>query len=420
VPFKISKNDVGKTRYLPAASKEWKESVYTYNTITAKNYPVYNLHLNSLIQGYFSMYFNNRFLKKKFMSGRKKSNSTHKIYVSKAEVKHTNSKAIVTIYVYNRERVVLLKKINNLRTLLVKLIIIRNKAEKLFSLLNQSEVINQSLINNDIFKGPFKKQEYLQRICKTISVSFIDIRKYMLRLSLNNSKFKENFLYRLSNYVSKYYGKKVEFNIVNLKSIAYNGDIFTEILTAKIRKDISPITSMNDLLSKVTLPEVNIIAERSRVLKSVDYNFAINKYKNINISSIINKNNLSKDSLNRLLNSLFLTSSSENKKIKKNLKVNSDKSSYLKIRDIILDNIRYKNMGGVKLRVKGRLTKRYRADRAVYKMKWKGGLKNIDSAYRGLSTVLFRGQVDSNVEVSTLPSKRRIGSFAVKGWFSGK
>jgi hypothetical protein len=77
-------------------------------------------------------------------------------------------------------------------------------------------------------------------------------------------------------------------------------------------------------------------------------------------------------------------------------------------------------MGGARFFVKGRLTKRYRADRAVFKLKWKGGLKNIDSSFKGLSTVVFRGYQDSNVEKSMLSSKRRIGSFAVRGWFSGK
>ena len=44
-------------------------------------------------------------------------------------------------------------------------------------------------------------------------------------------------------------------------------------------------------------------------------------------------------------------------------------------------------MGGIRLEVKGRLTKRYRADRALFKVRWKGGLKNIDSSYKGLSSV---------------------------------
>ncbi len=77
-------------------------------------------------------------------------------------------------------------------------------------------------------------------------------------------------------------------------------------------------------------------------------------------------------------------------------------------------------MGGIRLEVAGRLTRRYRADRALFKVKWKGGLKNIDSSYKGLSSVNMRGYVNPNVEYSILASKRRIGSFAVKGWLSGK
>ena len=96
-----------------------------------------------------------------------------------------------------------------------------------------------------------------------------------------------------------------------------------------------------------------------------------------------------------------------------------NKAYFLKLRDIIFENIKYKAMGGARLIVKGRLTKRYRADRALYKIRWKGGLKNIDS-YKGLSSVKFRGYKNSNVEYTMQSSKRRIGSFAVKGWVSGK
>ena len=79
------------------------------------NYPVYDLHLNSLIKGYFTMYFNSKLLHDKYISAKKKRNSLNKIFVSKAEVKHTSTTAIVTIYVYNREKIVLLKKVSKLR-----------------------------------------------------------------------------------------------------------------------------------------------------------------------------------------------------------------------------------------------------------------------------------------------------------------
>jgi hypothetical protein len=77
-------------------------------------------------------------------------------------------------------------------------------------------------------------------------------------------------------------------------------------------------------------------------------------------------------------------------------------------------------MSGIRLEVKGRLTKRYRADRSIYSLKWKGGLKNVDSSFKRLSSVLFRGNSNSNVSYSLTTAKRRIGAFAVKGWIGGK
>ena len=77
-------------------------------------------------------------------------------------------------------------------------------------------------------------------------------------------------------------------------------------------------------------------------------------------------------------------------------------------------------MGGIRLEVRGRLTRRYRADRAVYKLKWKGGLKNIESSFNRLSSGLYRWQFKPNVTYSIANSKRRKGAFAVKGWISSK
>ena len=50
----------------------------------------------------------------------------------------------------------------------------------------------------------------------------------------------------------------------------------------------------------------------------------------------------------------------------------------------------------------------------------KGGLKNIDSSYKRLSSVLRRNYDEYNLDYSMFATKRRIGAFAVKGWISGK
>jgi hypothetical protein len=74
----------------------------------------------------------------------------------------------------------------------------------------------------------------------------------------------------------------------------------------------------------------------------------------------------------------------------------------------------------VRIEVKGRLSKRYRADRSVFKMKWKGGLKDIDSSYKNLPTTVYRGVRKPNILYSLSPSKRRVGAFALRGWLSAK
>lgn len=424
VSFNVSVNDVGRTKYLPPVAKEWRNSVYNYYSNNTINYPVYDLKVNYLIKGYFNMYFYHRFIENKYISHKRKRKSFNKIFISKAEIKHTNSKAIVTIFVYNREKLILLKRIRKLTKKILVKVMMKSKILGLLSFPSPypgvgteigRDFMNNTKVGLDLFNSSLRgdlNKSYKKLYYLSIEISNIlaIIRKDRLRLSLNKYKFEDKFLYKLTQYISKYYGKKVEFNIVNVKSIAYNGDIFTEILTSKIEKEqIGPIWMMNDLLSKVVLPKVNRIIERGRIEKNVDLELVDNKYKNLNISSIINNNNLLKDGLNKLLYNIYNKTT-----------LYKENHENLNIRDIILDNIKYKNMMGAKLIVKGRLTKRYRADRAVYKIKWKGGLKDIDSAFKGLSTVQYRGYLDSNVQKSSSVSKRRIGSFGVRTWIAGK
>jgi hypothetical protein len=482
VPFNIVENDVGKTKYLPPVSKEWKNTVYNYSPKNNINYPIYDLNINSLIRGYFSLYFNNKFLQHKYISRRTKRKSLNRIFVSKAEIKHTNEKAIITLYVFNKERLSLLKRIQKIKKILgfglknrisfmtdkwMNFLSYVSKESKSSNLIDTplhssqiphggkkeeergSESINNSLslllkfnVNDSLRKINFLYYMRNKRFFKKVKKVFSTFRRLKLKLSLNKYKFEEKFLSKLSQSISKYYGKKVEFNIVNLKSIAYNTDIFTEILTIKLRKlKSSPMRRINSLLSKVALPKVNTIIERGRVEKQVDRELIDNKYRNININHILNKLSEqdinSKDNLNKLLYNIYYKTILDNsndtmesivplktKNSKDNISSFSsgdlNKAYYSNLRNIIFENIKYKAMGGARLIVKGRLTKRYRADRAVYKLKWKGGLKNIDSSFKGLSAVVFRGYMDSNVEKSRWSSKRRIGSFAVRGWFSGK
>ena len=93
------------------------------------NYPLYDLHLNSLIKGYFTMYFKPKAIYRKHISPLRKQKSFNKIFVSRAEVKHTSTKAVITIYVYNREKIILLKQLTNIKK---KLKFMLENKERLF------------------------------------------------------------------------------------------------------------------------------------------------------------------------------------------------------------------------------------------------------------------------------------------------
>jgi hypothetical protein len=302
---------------------------------------MYDININSLIKSFFNLQFNYKFLFKKYSPSRLRSSSLNKIFASKAEIKHTNNKAILTVYVYNREKISLLKKIKRLKKSFfnkVKLLIYKNK--KIFGFYNED--------SNNIYNKSIKALLYKNLIL---------LRKYKLRLSLNKYKFEEKLLYKLKNFIIKYYNKKVEFNIVNIRSVIFHTDFFTKIVTSKLlSRKTNILAAMDTILNKVVLPKVNRIVEKSLEKKSL--NFLEKNYKNLNLSYILNNNNNLSEVLNKLYYNIIIDYYNNN--------LNKD---YFRIYEIIFNSINYKNMGGIRLETKGRLTKRYRADRAIFKVR---------------------------------------------------
>lgn len=711
-PFNDMTSDVGDIQYFPAWSKEWRNSVYHYNSNLIKNFPVYDINIVKIIKSCFYIYFNHQFLSYKHLINRHRRLSFNKIFFARPEIKHTNSKGIVTLYTFNREKFALSYKIKfvtyliwNLSCLLrsgkgiyiLKLILrkriinpkwkeksdiyrralkykLAKKYNKLFyfpfnirtlkahkrskfifsilkfkynlrmrkieSLRSKLEIeykdklnsigsidrkpkLRRKIIKNLYYKftKEFKsiyrdqmnnwkkavysilgcskyqreynllkfwryrglKKKFYKELNKTLrykitfllkikkwildkpklwkpwrelegylnkleklffkfhftlvlaSAIFLKnnggapaktkgvmkdinllqdfyaylsalkaskmkakelankwvkilwrgeltiIRKYKFKLNLNKYKFEGKFLVTLSNILSKIYSKQIEFNIVNLKNIVFNTDLFTEISTKKIQKKNTRVTKiMHTMLNKAKLPRVDRIKEKGRIVKNVNYNLLENKYRTLDLKNILSgKLHLDKllnnTYLNYLNHSLNFSSSSltgeeslvgnsknkiyplsltkdisshhipsisfpkkkkssgyysvrksrMNKLVREWWKNKLDfytKSSsiYYVLYNLVFNSIKYKNMGGIRMEVKGRLTPRYRADRSVYKLRWKGGLKNIDSSYKGLSVRKNRGHLNPNVGYSIFSSKRRVGAFAVKGWMAGK
>jgi len=256
--------------------------------------------------------------------------------------------------------------------------------------LNQK--IKKNLFDMNIFKIQLKKDK-----------------KFVYPYKLYEKKFNKTFsyLYKLNLYLSKILKKKIVFNIINLTSIVFNSDIFTKSLALKLKKKkyFSVFKSMRYILNKAVLPEVNYLIERKNLKKEKNKSLIDNKFKKNNLA-----NNL--ELLNIFIKDIQV------RKLFYSYKEWTNYEKYLK--ESIFNSIKYKNLGGLKLVVKGRLTRRYRADRAVYRVKWIGGLKNIESSFNKLSSTLYRGFSKPNISYSMINSKRRIGAFAAKGWLSGK
>lgn len=458
-PFNEIVSDTGGIQYFPAWSKEWRNSVYHYNSNLIKNFPVYDINIVKIIKVYFDTYFNHQFLKYKHILTRKRRLSFNKIFFARPEIKHTNNKAIITLYTFNREKIGLLKKMRILSYLTGRLLFnLRTSGSESMGFLEKKKLIKLDLRQSQIrwvlitAKVRENCEGYLKRIEKTffkfnmISLIMKDekvlqdfyayfsalktskikakqqankwvkilfkkefrlLRKYKFKLNLNKYKFEEKLLFRLSNVISKIYNKEIEFNIVNMKNIVFNSDLFTEISTKKIKKrNTRAIKIIHFMLNKAKLPIVNRIQEKGRMVKDLNLNIVENKYRTLNVKDILTR----KLNLDKLLTKLYTS-------------VVNDKflpRVTAKLNNLIFNYIKYKNMGGIRMEVKGRLTPRYRADRSVYSLRWKGGLKNIDSSYKGYSVRRFRGHMNPNVSYSIFSSKRRVGAFAVKGWMAGK
>ena len=418
-PYNRIIGDVGKMQYFPAWSKEWRNSVYHYNSNLIKNFPVYDINIYKIIKSYFNMFFNHQFLKYDYIRPKRRRLSFNKIFLARPEIKHTNSKAIITLYAFNREKFALLKKIQILTKLTKKIIEfvqrkncllkIENiffKFNMIFAILKNRNLLQDFYAYYSTLKiSKIKAKEQANKWIKLIFKKELTlIRKYKFRLNLNKYKFEDKLLYGLSNIIRKLYNKEIEFNIVNLKNIVFNTDLFTEISTLKIKKrNAKVVRIMNIMLNKANLPYLNRIQETGRLDNNVSLKLVENKYKTLNIRNILG----TKFNLDKLLNKIFIS-------------INDKLLSQRGLYDMVFNSIKYKNMAGIRMEVKGRLTKRYRADRSVYKLRWKGGLKNIDSSFKGLSVRKNRGHLNPNVGYSIFASKRRIGAFAVKGWMAGK
>src|SRR5436309_5028555 len=105
---------------------------------------------------------------------------------------------------------------------------------------------------------------------------------YKLLLNLNRSKFEDKLLLNLKPLIYRLYNKEIEFNIINLKTLYLNSDIFTEAISLKLKNRNNKLLKvLKSSLSMVKLSKVNKIKEQYNKLNIKE--LLINKVNNFNI-----------------------------------------------------------------------------------------------------------------------------------------
>lgn len=244
----------------------------------------------------------------------------------------------------------------------------------------------------------------------------------LYRLTIINYKF-EKFLPGLKVLISKLYNKKLELNLIRLKYLHLNSDIFTKAISIKLtNKKNRLLKVLKKSMKLIKLPKWKInpivFGNKANKLALTNVNKDLYEKKTINCDMlsnfIINFFNVNLDKFNLKKNTL------NNQKAN----INFDRKPH---KNFILSSLKYKWVTGVRLQAAGRLTKRFTAARALNKIKTKGGLKNIiansDKIENGLikklpSINVLRGNLKPNIQYSFVNSKKRIGAFGLKGWVS--
>lgn len=311
--------------------------------------------------------------------------SLNKIFVSNGEFKHTNNKVTITLYLFNRQKRSYLNRMKKLRFFYfftaeqrkniakkimkeskLKILHYLRKAEKtettLLNLIKQEGLKDKhgSAVNLSKYVGDFYKK-YAKKSYIYIKTFFY----YKQLMYINRTKYSYTYLKYLKDCLERLYNKNVEFNLVNIKRFYLNSDILSESITLKLTKNRRKML---------------------KYLKDVRKKIKINRKK------------------------ILLVEPTGEKIFKESLNIES-----LTNKDFVISNLKYKDVTGFRLEARGRLTRRYTASRSVTKFRYKGNLLNIDSSHRGLSTILLKGNLRSNLQFTKLNSKTRIGSFGIKG-----
>lgn len=387
---------------------EWCNSLYSFNK---KNI---NINKTNITHNIISSYFNSQPIGLNKDKIKLSSSSLKKIYISKPEIKHSINEVVITVYSFNKYKLYLLNKVKKLNKLFNKQSMVNKKIKyknnlifklKIWSFISRfinNGIVSQLHINSNkyrinkfiyyffnkvtFYNFNYKNSSVINKLI--IRIFKKKLRKvylykyYTIMLYVNNLKYNVSNTVGLINILSKFYNKKVIFNVVSLKYLYLENYNLVDAVARKLKdrknKVLKVLRQAMKLIKKAKLHYYLLIPNREYLL--IPDKFKLKKLKsnnsNVLYSYINNNHNLAFEGLNN------------------------------------------KYLTGIKLQASGRLTKRLTASRTMLKNTHKGSLKNINSSIQKMPTVLLKGYSKSNIKYLGINSKNRNGSFGIKGWSS--
>lgn len=352
----------------------WYNNVYSYNKNTIKSLPVTNKYTLKLIKVYFNLYslkLEKKIRLSKLPNWMRRLSVKRIIISNNTELKHTSDKVIITIYIYNKFEVYILNKINRLikkKLSIKKIKWMKNRIQKIYENNNIFKVYDNIYIRNIFKKFLFRIKLYMY---------------YKQVLLLNEFKLRDNYIIALKTLLEKIYNKKVEFKLISLRYYYLNSNIYLQVLALKLRN------RKNRIYRVLRKSFLNIKLPSLQELILYTDSKSIKLYKK-------------GDNINDLLDNMFY----------------NYQNSYEKEENIILSSIKNRIPAGIRIEAKGRLSKRLIASRSIFKYKYIGNLRNLNSSYLGISSPMLRGNLRYNLDYTKLKSKTKIGSFGLKSWIN--
>ena len=400
---KFDRKEYKNTIFYPS-NKEWFSIIYSYN----KSYIKPLIILDRLVNYLFTTYFNMSENIIRRIYKRRRSNKTRysadKIYVSRPELNHTNTKITVMLYTYNKKKFSLERDIRKL--LILKGIKERKSLNRLWGILKERFFlykkwenvfvnINNNILNSLVSKFKLRSLKsykiYINKLVSKRKGYKLEgqIHSYAKKVSFNKLKFNGLLLtfkgLGLNSIIAKIYNKRVEIKLVELKSIHLNSDVFSSAVVLKLRDRKNKAVSIlrKAILQMTKIPDLHTIRTFDDYMEQVDESALIT---------------------NNIVNNEWRIN------VKDHLK-NIEENNTLNI-------IKQQVVSGVRFEASGRLTRRLTAMRAVFKYRYVGSLKNLRSSLNNKSSTILRGHLKSNGQYIMIQSKTRNGAFGLKGWVS--